>query len=494
MNSRMSLIWVWIVPGLIVLGAVASVVFLFLTESYNTPVLDDLGFINTLRNTSIGRYVANMYLTWEGRYMSFIEHGVQYRMYELFHSTIPYSILLYVIEIALLQSALRMSMRISVFHAIIYAMWVWGLFVVCLPDLASYFWMCTKVYPLLVVMAVWLLAKIYFSASRRWYDYLEIVVVSCFVGCSTEVFAPMVLVLMGIRILRKWKQCAWSITMLFQREGLLCVAFIVAAINFFAMVFAPGTFVRMEVLSDKSSLSMVGYATGLADGIMRIGKMIFFKLHYYIAFFVVSLVLLLMRSTADTKLSAKAIGIRFVRNVLIVVGLFMLSIMLCLYATGEPFVARAMAQLPAAIFILLFLLAKDLSCVSFFQNVVWRHTTLILAFWGGVFVASNLVYATVSAYSELEIYKESRIQREVMLQNLEAIGNTETIYLETLHTPQYHSIMDDAWRKVMPKYSKIVILRTDEVGDRVDFYYNVEFRRYYHLSFDVISDIVWVGV
>lgn len=129
-RPRISYVLAKSVQVLIALGAVASVAFLFLVEAYNAPALDDLGFINTLRDTSIWRYVANMYLTWEGRYMSLIEHGVQYRMYELFHSTVPYSVLLYAVEIALLQSALRMFMRLSVSQAIIYSIWIWGLFVV----------------------------------------------------------------------------------------------------------------------------------------------------------------------------------------------------------------------------------------------------------------------------------------------------------------------------------------------------------------------------
>ncbi len=479
---------------LIALGAVASVVFLFLIEAYNSPVLDDLGFITTLNDTTIFGYALQEWQTWEGRYMSFLEHGVQYRAYELFGSTIPYSMLLYAIEIALLQSAIRMVTPISRGKAVVYSVWVWGLFVVCLPDFASYYWMCTKAYPLLIALTVWLLAKIYFSCSHRWYDYLAVVVVACFVGCSTEVFAPMILVLMGIRVLRKWKQCEWSIPALFRKEGVLCVAFLVAAANFFVMVFSPGTFVRMGAVADKEPLSLLGYVSGLVSGSVQICKMMFFKLHYYVAFFAVALFVLMTFTDKESALPMKTVWLRFVRNMLITIGLFLLSMVLCLFATQEPFISRAMAHLPMAVFLLLFLLAKDLAQTDCFQKQAARTVVLVLTCAGSLFVLCDSIYSTARAYPELEAYEATRLAREERLQQLETAGNTETVFIEPLRTPEYHSLMDDMWRLIMPKYSRRALLRTDEVGDTVDFYYNVEFRKYYHLSFDVISDIVWVGV
>lgn len=491
-RHRISYVLAKSVQVLIALGAVASVAFLFLVEAYNAPALDDLGFINTLRDTSIWRYVANMYLTWEGRYMSFIEHGVQYRMYELFHSTVPYSVLLYAVEIALLQSALRMFMRLSVSQAIIYSIWIWGLFVVCLPDLSSYFWMCTKAYPLLAIMAVWLLAKIYFSYSHRWYDYLEIVVVSCFVGCSTEVFAPMILVLMGVRILRKWKQCVWSISLLFQRERLLCVAFIVAAINFFAMVFAPGNLVRMNVHADVAIMSWRQFAVVFLSSWGQILKMIFFKLHYYLAFFVV--LLFVLRGTEITQdLSVRSMWLNLLRNSLIGICLLGLSMILCEWACGQCFIARAFAQLPVSLLVILALFARDIVRAGILSEL-HSATITVFALCAAIFVFSNVIYTICNTYPELQAYEGSVSQRMEKLMSLQDSGNTDTIFLEPLDDAEYHSIADDVWRMIMPKYTKISILKSNEVANSTEHYYNVQYRKYYNLNFSVISDLVYEGV
>ena len=91
--------------------ALAFAFFLFFVESYNTPVLDDIIFLNQLEDMSIWEYVRYTYLHWQGRYMGFLEHGIQYRIYNLFHSTIPYSVGIYIMCIATLYDIFRMHSK-----------------------------------------------------------------------------------------------------------------------------------------------------------------------------------------------------------------------------------------------------------------------------------------------------------------------------------------------------------------------------------------------
>ena len=475
--------------------ALAFAFFLFFVESYNTPVLDDIIFLNQLEDMSIWEYVRYTYLHWQGRYMGFLEHGIQYRIYNLFHSTIPYSVGIYIMCIATLYDIFRMHSKFMPSVCLTLSMVSFGLFVVCLPDFSSYFWMCTKTYPVVVIFSIWWIARVY-STSRsqhaKWYEWIWIVVVACSVGCSTEVFAPMILVLLGSRLIRLLQQRKWSIRKLFTEEPIIVISFIIGAINFFAMVFSPGTFVRMEVLSDTQSLSVMDGFIEITNACISILKKVFFKLHYYVAFFIIVLFLFLQEKAQTIKI--KKVGMNLLRNVVIVVGLFLLSMALSVYATGSAYVDRALAQLPASIYLLCFLFAKDFSQTKLIQSVANRKTVTIMAFVSCLFVFSNTIYSTIWAYPELRSYWDSREKRVEMLQHLETMNNKETVKLETLDGPEYHSIFDDLWRLVMPKYSRIALLRTDEVGDAVDFCYNVAFRRYYHLSFDVIADLKWVGI
>lgn len=478
---------------LLTIAALSSILFLFLPECYNGLSLDDIIFWNDLENISIWEYVSNMYLTWQGRYMGFLEHGIQYRIFGIFGSTIPYTLLLYIIEISMLYSVYRMCTKWPTMQTLMVSVLTWGLFVMSMPDLSSYYWMCTKAYPLTIIMTVWLLAKIYSYAENKWYDWVGLIVSACFVGCSTEVFAPMILVLLGVRILKLWKQKSYRIGELIKDETVLCVVFLIAAINFFAMVFSPGTFIRMEVHSDAASLAMMEFLTEICTSSIQVIKMIFFKSHYYVIFFV--LMLLLMTSPTEQKnFTIWDVVIRTLSNVGITIGLFLLSMILCQWACGQTFITRAFAQLPAAIYLLLFLLARDLCRTQFPKTIISSKCLICFAMFALLFVVANNIYAICRAYPELEAYKASENARMQMIHELQAQGNQEVVFLEPLDGAEYHSLMDDMWRYIMPSYSRIGLLKSNEVANDVNHCYNVAFRKYYNLDFDVISDLVYEGV
>lgn len=478
---------------LFLFGALSSIVFLFLPECYNGLSLDDFIFWNDLQKMSVWEWTANTYMTWQGRYLGYLVNGLQYRIFGFFESTIPFTLILYFVEILLVSEIYKTFFNCSKWKILTLSILTFGLFIASLPDISSYYWMCTKQYPLKVIMAIWLLVKIYSYSNNKWYDWVGIVICSCFVGCSTEVFAPMILVLLGVRILRLWKQNAYNMCTLLQEEKVLCSVFIIVTINFFAMVFSPGTFVRMEVHSEAASLGALEFMSKLYISTIHIIKMIFFKLHYYIAFFLV--MFYLMRSNISEKnLTVNQLIKRTLSNLLITVGLFLLSMILCQWACGQPFIHRGFSQLPAAIYLLLFLFARDICKTNFSRRILNTNILSVFAIMALTFIGINNIYATCRAYPELEAYKTSELARLEMLYELQAQGNKETIFLEPLDGAEYHSIMDDVWRSIMSSYSRIGLLKSNEVANDVNHCYNVAFRKYYNLDFDVISDLVYEGV
>ena len=483
-----------LIPTLIIIGAVSSIVYLFLPECYNGLSLDDIIFWNDLQEMSVWEWTANKYMTWQGRYLGYFVNGLQYRIFGFFGSTIPFTLILYFVEILLVGEIYKTLLNWSKWKILALSILTFGLFIACLPDISSYYWMCAKQYPLKVIMAIWLLVKIYSYSTNKWYDWIGIFVCACFVGCSTEVFAPMILVLLGVRVLKMWKKNAYDIPTLISKEKVLCIVFIVASINFFAMVFSPSTFIRMEVHAEAASLSVIEFVKEIYNSSFQIAKMIFFKLHYYVAYFCLILMILCSTTTIKKEMTLSQLIKRTITNIFIAVGLFLLSMVLCEWACGQPFIARAFSQLPAAIYLLLFLFARDLCQTKFSRQVL--NTNLLGGFTIAalIFISTNNVYATCHAYSELEVYKESEQARIKMLNQLQSQGNTETIILESLDVADYHSIMDDLWRCVMPSYSKIALLKSNEVSNDLNQCYNVAFRKYYKLDFDVISDLVYEGV
>ena len=479
---------------LFLFGALSSIVFLFLPECYNGLSLDDFIFWNDLQKMSVWEWTANTYMTWQGRYLGYLVNGLQYRIFGFFESTIPFTLILYFVEILLVTKIYKTFLNWSNWKILVLSILTFGLFIASLPDISSYYWMCTKQYPLKVIMAIWLLVKIYSYSNNKWYDWVGIVICSCFVGCSTEVFAPMILVLLGVRILKLWKENAYSIPTLISKEKVLCVVFIVATINFFAMVFSPSTFIRMEVHAEAASLSAIEFVKEICNSSIQIAKMIFFKLHYYIAYFCLILVILRSTTTIKKEMALRQLIKRIIINIFITIGLFLLSMVLCEWACGQAFISRAFSQLPAAIYLLLFLLARDLCRTQLPKTIISSKCLMCFAICALLFVVANNIYSVCRAYPELEAYQANENARMKMLHELQEKGNTETIFLEPLDGAEYHSIMDDVWGYIMPSYSKILIFKPNEVANDVNQCYNVAFREYYKLDFDVISNLVYEGV
>ena len=92
-------------------------------------------------------------------------------------------------------------------------------------------------------------------------------------------------------------------------------------------------------------------------------------------------------------------------------------------------------------------------------------------------------------YIELEAYSDSKQKREDFIELKIKENITGIVRLEELDAPTFHSIVEDCSSAVMPSYTRHVLLKPNEVSYRIDNFYNVTYREYYELPFDVITTL-----
>ncbi len=246
--TRINEILLWIV-------ALLTVAFIVMVELFNGPALDDFIMIPWYMENSIGQVISNMYMTWQGRYVGFLINGIIYKSYICFGTTVPISLCILFLNLLLWTRAIQLFFNSSIKYSVLYAIILHGLFFLMMFDTSSYFWLCTKGYILSHSVVLYGAAKLYRQQTGKWYDYVVVVISAIIAGASYEIYAPCLLVFMGCLLLYYWKQENLQMNKVCKKYPLLLTAFVVSALAFFVMVFAPGNMHRMDSYEQPAILS-----------------------------------------------------------------------------------------------------------------------------------------------------------------------------------------------------------------------------------------------
>jgi len=104
-----------------------------------------------------------------------------------------------------------------------------------------------------------------------------------------------------------------------------------------------------------------------------------------------------------------------------------------------------------------------------------------------IIIVLNL-FNIFSNYPELKKYTKSFDKRLEYLESLKNEGNKKTIKLNELDAAYYNSD-DDAWRILVPKFSKSFLLKPNEVSRDLANQYNKNYKKYYNLDFEVYTTL-----
>ena len=456
-----------------------------MVESFNRLSLDDLGFALQLKENSIWNYMMGMYFTWQGRFMVFLLNGVQMKSFFLFGSMMPFSIMLYILNILLISKTLVNFLRIKIVVSVLFAIVLFQLYIYSMFDISSYFWMCTKPYTFEISLGLFVLSDLICYKKESVLNYVVLFVSLAFLGCSYEIFAPIILLVLGVVLIYKFHNAGYNLMQFITHNRKLLLAFSVGTLFFILIIIAPGNWVRLGVHRTDANLSILHiFSTSMSNGIHLL-KLLFFRSYYFLLFLVLVFVLNKQnKSTFEKKSFDNRIIIRSISFYLfIAVILCFVSILLNTIAVGKRMELRAFNHINLLFFLFIafsvFVLTKKYELSRILPYLFPVSLMIIIAF--------NL-YNIFSNYSELRDYVKSEDARIEYLEKLNNEGNKDLVKLKELDAPLYHSI-DELWRIVVPKFSRSVLLKPNEVSWDINNFYNKAYKEYYNLKFNVCTTL-----
>jgi hypothetical protein len=470
--------------GLLVIAAITSIVFLFTVESFNNLTLDDIGFALQLQKESIWNFIWRTYLTWQGRFMGFLITGLQIKSYFLFKSMIPFSILLYILNIFLVSKSLMNFFKIKLRNSLLYSIIFFQLYVYSMFDISSYFWLCTKGYTLIITLSLFAFSELVVNKRMEWYNYIILFITFAFLGCSYEIYAPLILLFLVCGLLYKLIRSNYNIKAFFYENKKLIFSTTVCILFFSLMVIAPGNWIRMEVHAKEPDLLFSDFLITAGKMSFHLINLLFLKIHYFlVAGFLLWSIYQQLNSSYKQNIR-KAVSLkRILVYIFISVGLCLVSVLLNTYVVGGRIALRAFNHINLICFIFIGFLLYEFSSTGLHKK--FMTYTLFLSL---LFVIVCNIYCSFKNVPELRAYSKSVNTRMEKLERLRIIGNSENIKLSSLHVAEFHSV-DDFWKLIVPKFTPPAILKPNEVSNYAGNHYNKMFRKYYKLDFDVITDL-----
>jgi hypothetical protein len=210
--------------------------------------------------------------------------------------------------------------------------------------------------------------------------------------------------------------------------------------------------------------------------------MLFLKIHYFILGSII-LLFLFKNKKFSSKLDQRKFDLikRIIVYSLLCIGFCLISILLNTFAVGSLLIFRAFNHINLIVFLLIGFSMYEFSDFKMIRKMTYKFFPIAL-----LFVITFNIYCSFKNIPELISYKISVENRLRKLEELQIDGNIKTIKLKRLDIAKYHSV-DDLWKHLIP-FTSPYLLTPNDVFNKTDNYYNKLYRKYFQLSFDVITE------
>ncbi len=234
---------------IILLAIVNGVVlfYLFFLGHYNILLLDDYGFADVVEREGVAGFAKDMYLTWQGRYGSFLISGLFFKIISLTNNLLIITIL----QLILGYGSVFLLLKYC-FHTLnkgflfLISMTVFNIAVLGLPEFNTFYWVCASVYVTFMPLTILL---VYFCINKSISPYIAyplIFILAFLIGGAAENYTPLVLFCLGCVLLYRWKKDGFRNLFRLKTNRRLVIAFVLLIIFFCLLLVAPGNKVRME--------------------------------------------------------------------------------------------------------------------------------------------------------------------------------------------------------------------------------------------------------
>jgi len=424
--------------GLLFISNVLALIYFLYIGYYNCPDLDDISFSGQIRESGFFRSVAVWYNNWQGRFLPHLIINTFMLLYAYSFSLLPYTLTLILLFVYSLNRLIKIFFEIPLFLRINISIFILSVIIFSAFEFNTFFWLTasTMYYGGPVMLTLGISAVLFKKSSIS--NYIILILSFLYVGCSSEHFALLVLLVfllwMGYKTISKRFSFRFMFNdIIFQR---LTMAFVLTLISFIIMIAAPGNKVRAGLIDHPD------FGSHLSIFITSFKTTVFYTVVKFPAYLISFIVLYRAGSLTENK--TQLFHFSWFKILII---LILCSMIIILYNTALfVYITSYMPGLRTLIyftFILIILISVLAYNAGIIQKSINKHQkSFVIPVSALMIYIAFIVYLSIMEFPLVRSYAESYNKRTEILKHFNSLNHKDTLYIEKLASLRYMTLTD----------------------------------------------------
>lgn len=468
---------------------------------FNSFLWDDYNYFRIVQQNGVFRFVHEMYYNAAGRYGGFFLSGILFSIIDITSYLISANIFTLIVGYSSIYFVCGLfSPNLPKLSRVMFSITFVHLFILSLYEISTFYWICAMPYILLIFATVFLYYFVFRNSTSKFYcfDLVIVFILSLIIGGSTEVYAPIVIILTSVF----WLIYFVRHKVFFNRKIVkISLSVIILLIGFVLMIFAPSNQLRMNYEAEIRGVHPVGLDLIFVSFKAMIS--LFFinvpKLGYYLAVMPLTFYVgTLNKQSLGIIVSNKRFNMHVLLITFLFIALLFIGLMPGAYALNGFTVPRALSHYP-------FLFMLYFGYLGFLFGLKSKNKI----FSANFLLFSVLFISLVSLFRIYEDFEDSRkFQQEIKNQHAQLLKLNEKGFrgiakVKVIDRPLKISYNALLWNRVMHLYKPAKQINPYIYFPYMDYIISTDsnavtnkwIKNYYKLNFTIIANsevpIVW---
>jgi hypothetical protein len=463
-------------------------IYVIVVGYYNNLALDDFGYLWVRRNYGFLNPYTYWYLQWQGRVGPHLLKNAIFSIYDLTNNLVFYSIFLGTLFIYCINEILKYYFSATRLMLFSYSILLFSALFLTTFELSTFYWIHAS--PNYFAAIAFGLLGVVFILKGKPGILNSIFIALCFlyVGSSSEHVGALVCCILFFVLIYIFFSSAYNFAdfnshvrnFISGNKGLL-IALVFCLVAFIAMIFAPGTKVRMS--ATQQTIAPVHLMQICYDSTKFIGRHFFYKLPYFLLYIPLFLLFGSHFKTSKVTCSINFIYVLLFAAVVTVAFIFLSNLPIA-YATSSVGPLRSYVYVNFFLVVILFLVC--LYAASYYRLRI--ENIQIFSIIAVVLLSGFVLYTSYYEFPLLHKYKTSQMERLELLSRYQKSGRKHPVFISPCFKPEYVTITD-RWRtltrtdKLSSSMSGMPII-IEEIGQPPDWR-NEQLKVGLNLGFDI---------
>jgi len=425
----------------LILAALTTSAYLLMLGWFNTLSLDDYGFAELMSHSSPWDWMKEMYMTWQGRFSTFLVSGCIFEIWErsdsLFSWTIIHLLLGYGVTYLYARDVLHIKELTNRIGATVL---VTNITIMSVFEISTFYWLCCAGYFLVIYATLLLFYVIYVAKWKEWLKAIVAILCALYICGAAENYTPLVLMVLGLiwlrDVIRDTKISSFKSA--FSNHWLAFSVCAILGIGFIAMVAAPGNKVRMQngeeivgFMHDFNAMLFVK-KTIIANVIFAL-RLISRGL-YWLGLLPIFMYVGKMMHDNGMSIASDKVGKRILIATALLAGFIFIAVTACVYGIGYYPPLRSMSFISYSVVAYLCYVGCLIGYQMAEKKSKWVTILAVCCFTGWIVFAG---YEFTKEYPEVKRYHDFINARNALVQQEAANGRIELLYIDAYEAPQW---------------------------------------------------------